>query len=74
MEKSGLALETRERCQGVSQGVRYPFLLPKEEIENIRYAIKRSGPHGLETWVSKTVARFGLGNTLRNLWRPEKGT
>ena len=45
---------------------------PKEEIENIRYAIKRR-PHGSEPWVSKAVARFGLENTLRNPWRPEKG-
>ncbi len=47
---------------------------PKEEIENIRYAIKRSRPHGSGPWVSKAVARFGLENTLRNPWRPEKGT
>ena len=47
---------------------------PKEEIENIRYAIKRSRPYGSEPWVSKAVAQFGLENTLRNPWRPEKGT
>jgi len=47
---------------------------PKEEIENIRYALKRSRPYGSEPWVSKAVARFGLENTLRNPWRPQKGT
>jgi putative transposase len=46
----------------------------KEEIENIRYAIKKSRPYGSEPWVSKAVARFGLENTLRNPWHPEKGT
>jgi len=47
---------------------------PKEEIENIRYALKRSRPYGSEPWVSEAVARFGLENTLRNPWRPKKGT
>jgi putative transposase len=47
---------------------------PKEEIENIRYAIKRSRPYGSERWVSRAVAQFGLENTLRNPWRPGKGT
>lgn len=48
------------------------FPLPKEEITNIRYALKRSRPYGSEPSVSKAVARFGL-NTLRNPWRAEKG-
>ena len=47
---------------------------PKEEVEKIRYALKRSRPYGSEAWVSKAVARFGLENTLRNPCRPEKGT
>jgi len=47
---------------------------PKEEIENIRYALKRSRPYGSESWVAKAVAQFGLENTLRNPWRPEKGS
>ena len=47
---------------------------PREEIENIRCAIKRSRPYGSEAWVSKAVAQFGLENTIRNPWRPEKGT
>ena len=47
---------------------------PKEEIENIRYAIKRSRPYGSEKWVSRAVAQFGLENTIRNPWRPGKGT
>ena len=45
---------------------------PKEEIENIRYAIKRNRPLGEELWVSKTVEKFGLENTLRNPGRPTK--
>jgi hypothetical protein len=47
---------------------------PKEEIENIRYAIKRSQPDGLKEWVSSAVAQFGLENTLRSRGRPGKGT
>jgi len=47
---------------------------PQEEIENLRYAIKRSRPYGSESWVSHAVAQFGLETTLRNPWRPNKGT
>jgi hypothetical protein len=70
-----------ERCQvpfSVAEPKDYvPWLnhpQPKEEIENIRYAIKRSRPYGSEPWVSKAVAQFGLENTVRNPWRPRKGT
>ena len=60
------------------KGVGHPFLLnrsqPKEEVEKIRHAIKRSKPYGSEGWVSKAVAQFGLENTVRNPWRPGKGT
>jgi putative transposase len=47
---------------------------PKKEVEGIRYAIKKSRPYGSEGWVSKAVAQFGLGNTMRNRGRPRKGT
>jgi putative transposase len=50
---------------------------PKEEVEQIRNAIRRSRPYGSERWVSKTVAQFGLENTMRYPWRPRqhgKGT
>jgi hypothetical protein len=30
--------------------------------------------YGSEPWVSKAVAQSGLENTIRNPWRPEKGT
>lgn len=46
----------------------------KEAIEKIRYAIKRSRPYGSEPWVAKAVTRFGLESTLRNPWRPAKGS
>src|SRR5208283_2725122 len=46
---------------------------PKEDVEKIRHAIKRSKPYGSEGWVSKVVAQFGLENTLRNPCRPGKG-
>jgi putative transposase len=45
---------------------------PKEEVENIRYAIKRSRPYGSEKWVAKAAAQFGLETTIRNPWRPGK--
>lgn len=45
---------------------------PKEEIENIRYAIKRSRPYGSEQWVEKTVKKFDLQSTIRHPWRPKK--
>jgi len=46
----------------------------KEEVENIRYAIRRSRPYGSEGWVTKAVAQFGLENTMRNRGRPGKGS
>jgi putative transposase len=46
----------------------------KEEIENIRYAIKKSRPYGSEQWVSKAVGKFGLENTMRNRGRPRNGS
>ena len=46
----------------------------KEQIGNIRYAIQRNRPYGSEQWVEKTVKKFGLQNTIRNPWRPQKGT
>jgi putative transposase len=47
---------------------------PKEEIENIRYNIRRSRPYGSERWTADMVNRFGLEATVRNPWRPKKGT
>jgi len=45
---------------------------PKEQIENIRYAIKRSRPYGSEGWVGNAAAQFGLQSTLRKRGRPGK--
>jgi hypothetical protein len=47
---------------------------PKEELEKIPHAIKRSKPSGSEGWVSKAAAQFGLENTVRNPSRLGKGT
>jgi hypothetical protein len=47
---------------------------PKEEIENIPYAIQRSRPYGSEEWVSSAVAQFGLENSLRRRGGPGKDT
>ena len=46
----------------------------REEIDKIRYALRRSRPYGSEKWVARVVARFGLENTLRNPGRPKNGT
>lgn len=46
----------------------------KEEIENIRYVIKRNRPYGSERWVSNAVKKFGLEGSIRDPWRPKKGT
>ena len=46
----------------------------KEEIANIRDAIKKSRPYGSKQWVANAVGKFGLENTLRNPGRPKKGT
>jgi len=40
-------------------------------MEKIRKAIERSRPYGSEKWVGKTVAQFGLENTLRSPGRPK---
>jgi REP-associated tyrosine transposase len=45
----------------------------KEETEKIRQGIARSRPYGSEKWVSRTVAQFGLENSLRNPGRPKSG-
>ena len=47
---------------------------PKEEIENIRYALKRNKPYGSENWTTKIIRQFGLEATIRNPWRPKKST
>ena len=47
---------------------------PREEIEKIRDAIQRNRPYGSEKWLAKTVAQYGLESTVRNPWRPGKGS
>ena len=46
----------------------------KEEIANIRDAIKKSRPYGSEPWRRKAVAQFGLENTMRDRGRPKNGS
>jgi hypothetical protein len=45
---------------------------PKEQIENIPYAIRRSRPYGSEGWLGSAAAQFGLQTTLRIGGRPRK--
>ena len=46
----------------------------KEEIAEIRQAIKRSRPYGSENWTAKAVRQFGLESTTRSRGRPPKGS
>ncbi|HUZ92381.1 MAG TPA: transposase [Candidatus Paceibacterota bacterium] len=45
---------------------------PKEEIEAIRYAVRRNRPYGSSEWAGEMVERFGLQNTMRGEGRPRK--
>lgn len=47
---------------------------PKEELENIRYAIKRGRPVGTDQWVARIVKALGLESTINPRGRPKKGT
>jgi putative transposase len=46
---------------------------PKEEIEVIRYAIKRGRPYGGEEWIYNTAKELNLESTVNPLGRPRKG-
>ena len=46
----------------------------KEEIAEIREAIKRIRPYGSEKWTAKAVRRFGVESTTRSRGRPPKGS
>lgn len=46
---------------------------PKEELEVIRYAIKRGRPYGGEVWVYKTAKKLNLESTINPLGRPKRG-
>ncbi len=45
---------------------------PKEEVEVIRYAIKRGHPYGGEEWVYRTAKELHLEPTLNPRGRPKK--
>lgn len=46
----------------------------KDEVENIRYAIQRNRPYGSSQWTTRVIKQFNLESTLRDPWRPGKGT
>ncbi len=46
----------------------------KKESEDIQLAIRRNKPYGSEYWVEKVAKKFGLESTMRDPWRPQKGT
>lgn len=45
---------------------------PKEELEVIRYAIKRGRPYGGEDWIHKTAKKLNLESTINPIGRPRK--
>ena len=45
---------------------------PAEELKSIRTSVNKGAPYGKDTWVGKTVERFGLEPTLRHPGRPRK--
>jgi len=47
---------------------------PKEEVENIRYALKRGRPYGGGEWRNSMVSQFDLEIAMRSRGRPRKGT
>jgi len=46
----------------------------KEELDKIRYVIKRGCPFGRDSWVTGIAERLGLVSTLNPRGRPKKGT
>lgn len=44
---------------------------PKEELETIRYAIKRGRPYGGEEWIKETAKKLNLEATLNPRGRPK---
>lgn len=45
---------------------------PEEELEVIRYAIKRGRPYGDEEWIYRTAKKYNLEATLNPRGRPRK--
>ena len=45
----------------------------EENLEKIRYSIKRGRPFGKDDWIKKIAESFGLISTLTQRRRPKKG-
>lgn len=48
-------------------------ILPPEKEETIERSITKSNPYGEDYWVTDTVKKFGLEQTLRRVGRPKNG-
>lgn len=46
----------------------------KDEEENIRLSVVKGKPYGNDSWSMKIIKKFGLEITVRQPWRPKKGT
>ncbi|MFZ2522374.1 MAG: transposase [Minisyncoccia bacterium] len=46
---------------------------PEEELESVRKSINKNVPFGGSMWVGKTVDKFRISQTLRNVGRPKNG-
>ena len=47
---------------------------PGEELKEIRYSVNRGKPYGGDSWVKRMIKKFDLESTVRNPWRPKKGS
>lgn len=47
-------------------------ILSKETLTELRYAVNKGKPYGSDRWLSRMMARFDLGHTLRGPGRPRK--
>jgi putative transposase len=43
-----------------------------DELEELRYSVKRGKPYGKELWSNRMIDRFNLESTIRDPWRPTK--
>jgi len=46
----------------------------EDELKALRTSVKRGRPYGEEDWMKSLVDKFGLETTIRDPWRPKKGT
>jgi len=73
-QKSLLSLWPADEPASYLEWVNDDLRNEKEELDKIRYAIKRGCPFGRDSWVTGIAERLGLVSTLNPRGRPKKGT